>query len=131
MKEKQFESNKESLIKIQTFMDSWFEENSVDMMLSTKISLCSDEILSNIVFYSGASFIKIQCEKTESDISITFIDDGKAFNPLTDSVEPDTTSAMEEREIGGLGIFIVKKMMNSVDYERENELNKLAIRINF
>ena len=58
---------------------------------------------------------------------ITFIDSGKPFNPLN-IVEPDISLSAEEREIGGLGIFLVKKTMNLVEYEYKNGQNILKIK---
>ena len=60
-------------------------------------------------------------------VSITFTDNGIPYNPLTKS-DPDTTLSAEEREIGGLGIFIVKKMMDEVFYEYHDNKNCLTIR---
>jgi anti-sigma regulatory factor (Ser/Thr protein kinase) len=59
-------------------------------------------------------------------LRIIFCDSGIAFDPLAIS-EPDTSSALSERKIGGLGMFMVKKMMDSVDYCREDGKNILIL----
>ncbi|MBR1731800.1 MAG: ATP-binding protein, partial [Ruminococcus sp.] len=60
-------------------------------------------------------------------VIITFIDNGKPFNPLAES-DPDVTLSAEEREIGGLGIFLVKKTMDMIDYEYKEGQNILKIK---
>lgn len=129
MAEKEFEVNEENLSSFQEYIENWCEENSISMKLSTKFSICVDEIASNVVFYSGATYLKICCELEENMISISFIDNGKEFNPLEDAKEPDITAKLEDREIGGLGIFMVKKFMDSITYERKNNENILKLGI--
>lgn len=130
MTEKQFDAGQENLSCTQTFLNKWYEDNSIDSKISSKISICCDEVLSNIVFYSKASIMTLQCEKSESEISIAVIDDGTAFNPLTEAKEPNITAPAMEREIGGLGIFMVKKFSSSVSYERKDNKNVLTIKFN-
>ena len=59
-------------------------------------------------------------------LTVSFTDSGKAFNPL-EKPDPDITLSVEEREIGGLGIFLTKKYMDSVLYERKDNQNVLTI----
>lgn len=129
MNEQTFDVNIENLSSMQEYISTWCEKNDVEMKVSTKISVCADEILSNVIYYSGADFLKINCEKNQNIILISFSDNGKPFNPLSDSKEPDITASVEDRKIGGLGIFMVKKMMDSVTYERNSDLNILTIKI--
>ncbi len=82
-----------------------------------------DEICSNIVKHSGASGFELDIELLEdSGVKLTFIDDGKPYDPLTHS-DPDTTLPAEDRPIGGLGILMVKKMADSVSYSRSHNRN--------
>ena len=60
-------------------------------------------------------------------VEITFIDDGKAYNPL-EKTDPDVSLSAEEREIGGLGIYMVKKSMDAIRYQYENGKNILRIK---
>lgn len=129
MDEKDFEVKKENLPQILDYISDWCDANLVNMKLSTKLNVCADEVVSNVIFYSGASVLKVSCEKTDSEIIITFSDDGKEFNPLTEAKDPDVTAAVEDREIGGLGIFMVKKMMNSVEYKHYENKNILSMKL--
>ena len=63
-------------------------------------------------------------------MEITFVDNGKPYDPLA-KADPDTTQSIEDREIGGMGIFIVKKSMDAVNYEYKDGKNILTIKKNF
>lgn len=124
---KTFSAKQECLEEVQNFVNGWSESKKVDMKVASKLAICSDEIVSNVVFYSGAITLEIQCEKQENTITLTFIDDGKAFDPLTETKDPDITSSAEDRELGGLGIFMVKKMATSVSYQRIENRNHITV----
>lgn len=124
-----FGSNKFNLEQAQIFLDSWCKKNLIPRKISAKVLVCSDEIASNIVFYSGASFFEIECSKNDEQVFLAFTDDGIPFNPLIDSKEPDVTFSPEDRKIGGLGIFMVKKMACSTEYHRVDEKNIFKVSI--
>ncbi len=109
----------------QTSLEAGFEQKEVYDIL-----IALDEILSNIVYYAypdgSTGVIDIEIKFDGETIEIRFIDSGVPFDPLT-KADPDLSIPVEEREIGGLGIFIVKKLMNEVSYVRENEKNILMI----
>lgn len=96
-----------------------------------KLAIVVDEIFSNIVSYAykdKPENIKIVCNCSKKDgvFSITFVDTGVEYNPL-EAPEPDVTLPLEKRQIGGLGIFIVKKFMDSLHYERKGNENVLTL----
>lgn len=90
--------------------------------------IAADEIFANIVRHSGATSWSLDIEKTRypDGVRLIFTDDGKAFDPLS-LRDPDTTLCAEDREIGGLGILIVKKTMSPVTYGRRNGKNILTM----
>ncbi|MBQ6731366.1 MAG: SpoIIE family protein phosphatase [Bacilli bacterium] len=97
-----------------------------------KVEVALEEILVNIASYAyepGTGDIKIEYEYIEDSrmVSITIIDEGKAFDPLKRN-DPDVTLSAEERDIGGLGLYIVKKTMDEVDYKRLNNRNVLILK---
>ena len=94
--------------------------------ISSKVSIAIDEIASNIINYSKAKTAEISYSIEKGKLSLTFEDDGKPYNPL-ETEDPDITLSAEEREIGGLGIFMVKKMTESMDYKYENNKNILKL----
>ncbi|MCR5725182.1 MAG: ATP-binding protein [Treponema sp.] len=99
--------------------------------LLNQIDLAVEEIYVNIAHYAYAPAtgnVTIDCtvEGEPPVITITFTDSGRQFDPLAKK-DPDITLSAEERDIGGLGIFLTKKCMDSVSYRWENNQNKLTI----
>jgi anti-sigma regulatory factor (Ser/Thr protein kinase) len=99
------------------------------LKIQNQIGIAVDEIFSNIARYAyhpevGGATVRIAID---DNITIEFEDRGLAYDPLS-ADRPDTTLPAEEREIGGLGIFMVKNIMDSVEYRREGNKNILAIR---
>ena len=104
-----------------------------DHKLVYKIEVALDEVLTNVASYAyapneGNVTIKYEViDSPEKMITISVIDEGVEFNPL-EAKEPDITAPIEERTVGGLGLFIVKKTMDSVDYNRRNNQNILVMK---
>ncbi|MBR5720999.1 MAG: ATP-binding protein [Clostridia bacterium] len=99
----------------------------------SRIEIAVDEILSNIVNYAyegGKGTANLKIESDENGVVLTVTDSGTAYNPL-EKEDPDITLSADERGIGGYGIFIVKKTMDKVDYERKDGLNILKLYKNF
>ena len=99
--------------------------------IQNQIGIVVDEVFSNIARYAydrspGSVAVRMAVDGV---ITIEFEDDGIAFNPLAHD-DPDISLPAEERELGGLGIFMVKKIMDSVEYRREGNKNILTIRKN-
>ena len=107
-------------------MESTLEEWKVPMKVANKVQIAVDEIYSNIVYYSGATNAKITVTASDEKLSLLFEDDGIPYNPTT-AKEPDVTLSAEEREIGGLGIFMVKKMAADIHYENTDGKNRLTV----
>ena len=104
---------------------------SCDEMLLNQIDLAVEEIFVNIAHYSGAAEAEICADYHISGdgsgtLKVSFKDKGKPFNPL-EREDPDLTLSAEERRIGGLGIFLTKKFMDSVEYEFTDGMNVLMI----
>lgn len=121
----------ESIPTVTDFVDKILEEHSCDMKAKIQIDIAIDEILGNISQYAyesddGDVSVSIQLEETPKRAIITFIDSGVPYNPIT-TEEPDTSLSAEERKIGGLGIFMVKKTMDDMTYEYTNNCNILRI----
>ena len=96
--------------------------------IRTRLEIVIDEIFGNIVKYSGADSIRIRAGVDDEGMFVmTFIDNGDPYDPL-DAPEPDTESDIDDRPIGGLGIFIVKNSMDGVIYEYKDGHNNLTIK---
>lgn len=94
------------------------------------IHLVCEELVVNVVNYAypenDNGYLKVETENDGETLTIRFSDGGVPFNPL-DAKTPDITLPLEERGIGGLGIFLTKQMMDSVEYEYKNNENVLTI----
>lgn len=124
-----FEATIEGLAKATSTLEETLEGAGCPMAAKTKLMVAMDEIASNIVHYSGAADFDVDVDFPENPdaVRISFSDSGKAFNPLTEARAADMTASLEERQIGGLGMFMVKKMMDNVSYVYENGRNVLTI----
>ena len=96
--------------------------------VKNQLMVAADEIFANIVRHSGATGWSLTVERTRHPDGVRLIitDDGKPFDPLSHR-DPDTTLCAEEREVGGLGILIIKKTMSPVTYRRQNGKNILTM----
>jgi anti-sigma regulatory factor (Ser/Thr protein kinase) len=94
------------------------------------LSLALDEVITNTIAYGyddqGAHQIQVRLTLANGRLSAEIEDDGRPFNPLT-APEPDLTSAVEDRPVGGLGIHLVRSLMDRVDYRHESGKNHLVM----
>lgn len=101
--------------------------------LSYAIRLVSEEIIVNILNYAypqqAEGYLTLCLWDEDGEITLEFIDGGIPFNPL-DKADPDISLPLEQREIGGLGIFLVREMMDDVAYTYVNKENRLTIKRN-
>lgn len=119
MTEKTFPCTSEGLVASQAFLESVCD--------SPKPAVVLDEIASNIVRCSGASEFSLALDRAGDALTMVFSDGGIAFDPTKDAATPDVSAAIDDRGIGGLGIFMVKKMSKSVDYVRRDGKNVLTV----
>lgn len=110
--------------------ESYFEETELPMRVSMKLLIAIDEIVTNIYSYSGASRFSVEIECPANSVKMTFRDNGTPFDP-TEQESVDITLSAEERQIGGLGILMVRKSMDSFEYRYENNQNVLTISKNY
>ncbi len=95
--------------------------------LKFKIRLCVEEVEENILCYSGSTWIDLSVFEEDGTLSISFCDGGVKFNPLAKE-DPDIEAPLEERGIGGLGIFLCKSMMDFIDYSYKDGRNCLVMK---
>ena len=124
---KSFVPVKESIEDAEEFVRLFLEQNEVSLKVATKINIVMDEMYSNVVFYSKASECQVKMGLTKEEICLILEDNGSAYNPL-EKKDPDINLSAEEREIGGLGIFMSKKIMDTLDYSYEGGHNILEMR---
>lgn len=119
---------KENLQAVTDFVTEQLGEN-VDSRLCFELELICEEIFINICSYAYGDNVgtaEIEVGTFSDSIVIKFIDGGKEFNPL-EKADPDINAPLEERNIGGLGIFMTKKLSDKLSYERYDGKNILTI----
>ncbi len=116
----------ETVPQVAEFMETEMEKLEISPKISMKLLIAIDEIYSNIVRYSGATEATVSINKVENTLKLQFKDNGKQYNPL-EAEDPDITASAEDRKIGGLGIFMVKKMLDNVAYEYDDNINILTL----
>ena len=96
--------------------------------LQFKVRLCVEEVEENILCYSGSTWVEVETNVENGQLTIEFRDGGIAFDPLA-KADPDINASLDDRDIGGLGIFICKQMMDVVEYERKGDSNVLKMKV--
>ena len=134
LKDLKIEARVDNLDQVLAFLDGQLEEAGCSMKAQMQLDVAVEEIYVNIASYAYApetGMAEIQLEFTEDpkSVVITFIDSGKPYNPLAKE-DPDISLSAEERQIGGLGIYMVKKSMDEVNYEYSDGYNVFSIRKN-
>lgn len=132
-KDKEFvtDSALENVEAVTDFLNTELEAAECSIKAQTQIDVAVDEIFSNISKFAygeqtGPVTVTIGIEKDPKTAYISFIDGGTPYDPLS-AEDPDTTLSADERQIGGLGIFLVKKTMDDVKYEYRDGHNVLTI----
>jgi len=117
-------------------LKAWLEEIASELALEPKLRrqllIAADEIFTNIASYGypsgdGMATVAVEFDMDDRALTMTFTDNGVEYNPL-EVPPPDVTLPMAERTVGGLGIFIVRKIMDEVAYRRENGTNVLVMK---
>jgi sigma-B regulation protein RsbU (phosphoserine phosphatase) len=121
----------ETIPQLNEFIDLVAEEVGLDMSLTMSLNLAMEEAVVNVMDYAYPNGQKgnVDIEVTADQEWMTFVitDTGIAFDPTTKE-DADTTLSAEERPIGGLGIFLVRQLMDDINYKREGNKNVLTLR---
>ena len=132
MKELTIAATVENIETVTDFVNQQLEELACPMKAQMQINIAIDELFSNIAHYSynpeiGQATVRVEVMENPLAVSITFIDNGVPFDPLSKE-DPDLTLSAEERQIGGLGIYMVKESMDEIIYEYKDGQNILSIK---
>ena len=134
MKELTIAAKVENIEVVTNFVNEQLEALDCPMKAQMQIDIAIDELFGNIAHYAynpeiGKATVRVEVIEDPLAVTITFIDNGVPYDPLA-KADPDTTLSAEEREIGGLGIYMVKKSMDDITYEYRDGQNILAIKKN-
>ena len=132
MKELRIAATVENIGVVTEFVNEQLEALDCPMKAQIQIDIAIDEIFGNIAHYAynpqvGDATVRVEVLEDPLAVVITFIDQGVPYDPLA-KADPNITLSAEEREIGGLGIYMVKKSMDDVSYEYKNGQNILTIK---
>lgn len=125
--EKEFVGKKENIPDILDFIVTFAKEHAFPESFTNKILIVGDELFSNIIKYGyensgGPITVKLSFNEEISEFILTIVDNAKEFNQLA------VNNEVNGLRIGGLGIFIVKQIMDETSYERKNNCNILVLK---
>ncbi len=132
MDELKISAQVEKLNEVLAFVDERLEKYDCPIKIQTQIDIAVEEIFVNIANYAyapetGDAIIKVGISEDPLEVTISFADSGVPYDPLAKE-DPDITLPAEKRPIGGLGIYMVKKSMDNVEYEHKDGMNIFVIR---
>ena len=122
----------DNLQQVTDFAAEKLEARDCPLKASMQLELVIEEVFVNIASYAydgetGDAKLSMEFEENPAAVILTFVDDGKPYNPL-EKPDPDTSLGVDEREIGGLGIFLVKSNVDEISYERTVGKNILRMK---
>lgn len=132
MKELTIDATVENIEKVTAFVDEQLEVLGCPSKAQMQINIAIDELFGNIAHYAynpevGPATVRVDVLQEPLSVVVTFIDNGVAYDPLAKE-DPDVALSAEERQIGGLGIYMVKKSMDEISYEYKEGQNILRIK---
>ncbi len=124
------ETNREELARIVSALEEFGEQESWTPDLIFRVNLVIEEWVLNVMDYGydgGENEIELKLTSEPDSLTIEIVDAGKPFDPLHDAPEPDLDSSIEDRPVGGLGVYMVRTMMDQTHYRREEGKNHLTL----
>ncbi len=134
VKEITLDATVENIAEVTAFVQECLRPLNLPMKAKTQCNIAVDEVFGNIAQYAyqpglGKATVRVALSNDPPSVILTFIDQGKPFDPLK-CAQPDTGLVLEERAEGGLGVFMVRKMMDDMQYEFRDGKNILHVRKN-
>ena len=114
-------------------IEEFAANHSIGGELPFRLNLVLDELVTNSVNYAlsevAEPLLRVRLTRTPDGVVAQLEDNGPAFDPFQDAPKPDTSKALDERPIGGLGVFLVTRFADSASYEREDGVNRITLRM--
>jgi anti-sigma regulatory factor (Ser/Thr protein kinase) len=132
MKKLEIEADVNRLDEVMAFVEESLDEAGATPKTAMQVNLAVEEIFVNIAHYAytpgkGSATVIVDVDESARELSVQFIDSGVPYNPL-EKEDPDLSIPAEDRPIGGLGIFMTKKVMDDVIYEHKDGQNILTLK---
>ncbi|MBR0260625.1 MAG: ATP-binding protein [Selenomonadaceae bacterium] len=127
LQSKEFPAKREILSQMLTEIGDEVEKYFTDEKWINRLKVCAEEILANIINYSGSEKVYVSCDflEDEQTLRFEFVDEGALYNPLEKAPEVDIEAELDERPIGGLGIFLYTTIMDKLEYHCDDGRNHL------
>jgi len=131
MQELTVEAKVENLDKVNDFINNSISEFNCSKKAIMQLGVIVEEIFVNIASYAypdkvGFATVQVEIKNNPPAVTLTFVDEGVEYNPLTNE-DPDLELSVEERGIGGLGIYLVKNMVEEISYNYKDNKNILSL----
>ena len=123
-------SDREELDGITSAVEAFSADEDWSTDLLFRINLVIEELVLNIIDYGYDDKdheIELSFNSDANSVTVDITDEGRAFDPLNDAPEPDVNSPLEERHVGGLGVYLARTMMDELTARRENSRNHLTL----
>jgi len=122
-----------ALDSIMKMLDEFTAENEISEKAANQLRLCLEELVTNVLSYGysydAKSKIMVEVETDPDGVHVRLEDDGKPFNPFEEAAKPNLDASVEDREIGGLGVFFVTSLAREFRYRRENGRNVVDLKL--
>ena len=126
-----FKNEEQELNRVAEFMETVCDELQLDMHVAMKLQVAIEEMVTNVIFYAypegTSAYITLTAESDDKELALVLSDSGKPFDP-TAKEDADIDVNPMDRDQGGMGILIVKNIMNEVTYQRLGEMNQLTMK---
>ena len=125
------EALKDKLPLVLGFLEEQLEQTDCSMKTKMQLDLAVEEIFVNIASYaygsdSGTAVIRVALSENPDTIIVTFLDEGTPFDPLKQE-DPDIKKSSDDRQVGGLGVYLVKNLVDGMEYEYKDGKNTLTV----
>ena len=114
-------------------VESFAGKHSLKSEISFRLNLALDELVTNCITYSlnkvAEPWLQIRLAYSSDGVTAQLEDNGPAFDPLSEAPPPDTTRELDDRPVGGLGVFLVTQFADKVGYERKDGMNRITLKM--
>ena len=123
-------NNISELERLEDFLEDLQKKWNLPASLMPSVNLALEEALTNVIFYAfekdSEHEIELDFKRKNNQLTMVISDNGKPYDP-TAKTDPDINLSVENRPIGGLGIFLIKQVMDKISYQRNGNLNKFTM----
>ena len=114
-------------------VEQFANQESLGGGLPINLNLVLDELITNSVSYAlpevAEPELRLRLRREDEAVVAEVQDNGPAFDPFQEAPKPDTEQGIDDRPIGGLGVFLVMQLTESAHYERDGDLNRIILRM--